>query len=40
MPKKISFEEVYSMVQNGKITDAVTVAAILKIKLMMFEGKF
>ena len=38
--KKISFEEVYSMVQNGKITDAVTVAAVLKIKLMMFEGKF
>jgi 8-oxo-dGTP pyrophosphatase MutT (NUDIX family) len=37
--KKISFEEVYTMVQNGKITDAVTVAAVLKIKLMMFEGE-
>jgi 8-oxo-dGTP pyrophosphatase MutT (NUDIX family) len=38
--KKISFEEIYSMVQNGKINDAVTVAAVLKIKLMMLEGKF
>ena len=37
--KKISFEEVYTMVQNGKITDAVTVAAVLKIKLMTLEGK-
>jgi 8-oxo-dGTP pyrophosphatase MutT (NUDIX family) len=37
--KKISFEGVYTMVQNGKITDAVTVAAVLKIKLMMLEGK-
>jgi 8-oxo-dGTP pyrophosphatase MutT (NUDIX family) len=37
--KKNSFEEVYQMVQTGKITDAVTVAAILKIKVMMLEGK-
>ena len=37
--KKKSFEEVYTMAQNGKITDAVTVAAVLKIKLMMLEGK-
>jgi 8-oxo-dGTP pyrophosphatase MutT (NUDIX family) len=37
--KKISFEEVFQMVYNGKITDAVSVAAILKIKLMMLEGR-
>jgi 8-oxo-dGTP pyrophosphatase MutT (NUDIX family) len=38
MVKKIPFDEVYQMVCNGKITDAVTVAAILKTKLMLLEG--
>jgi ADP-ribose pyrophosphatase len=37
--KKISFDEVYAMVQSGKITDALTIAAVLKIKLMMLDGK-
>jgi 8-oxo-dGTP pyrophosphatase MutT (NUDIX family) len=37
--RRISFEEVYTMVQSGKITDGVTVAAVLKTKLMMLEGK-
>jgi 8-oxo-dGTP pyrophosphatase MutT (NUDIX family) len=37
--KKIPFNEVYNMVCDGKITDAVTVAAILKVKVMMLEGK-
>lgn len=37
--KKIPFENVYRMVCDGEITDAVTVAAILKVKLMMLEGK-
>jgi len=37
--KKIPFEEVYNMVHNGTITDAVTVAAVLKIKVMMLQGK-
>lgn len=36
--KKIPFDEVYQMVQSGKITDAVTVAAILKTKLMLLDG--
>src|ERR1700761_3284757 len=36
---KIPFEEVYQMVCNGQITDAVAVAAILKVKLMLLEGK-
>lgn len=37
--KKIPFEEVYQMVKDGRITDGVSVAAVLKIKLMMMEGK-
>lgn len=36
--KKLPFDEVYQMVTEGKITDAVTVAAILKTKLMLLEG--
>ncbi len=37
--KKVPFEEVYQMVINNEITDAITVAAVLKIKLMIMEGK-
>lgn len=37
--KKLPFDEVYQMVQNGLITDAVTVAAILKTKLILLEDK-
>ena len=37
--RKISFEELYKWVCNGKVTDALTVAAVLKVKLMMAEGK-
>jgi 8-oxo-dGTP pyrophosphatase MutT (NUDIX family) len=37
--KKIPFDEVYRMVCDGEITDSVTVAAVLKIKLMQLEGK-
>lgn len=36
--KKTPFAEVYKMVNEGKITDAMSVAAIQKIKLMMNEG--
>ena len=32
--KKLQFEEAYMMVEKGIITDAMSVAAILKIKLM------
>jgi 8-oxo-dGTP pyrophosphatase MutT (NUDIX family) len=35
--KKIPFEEVFRMVQTGDITDAVTVAAIIKTKLILLE---
>jgi 8-oxo-dGTP pyrophosphatase MutT (NUDIX family) len=37
--RKISFDDVYAMVQNGKITDVITITAVLKIKLLMLEGK-
>ncbi|HRH61381.1 MAG TPA: NUDIX hydrolase [Chitinophagaceae bacterium] len=36
--KKIPFEEAYSMVRSGAITDAVAAAGILQVKLMMMEG--
>ena len=37
--KKVPFEEAYRMVENGTITDSMAVAAILKVKLMLLEGK-
>jgi 8-oxo-dGTP pyrophosphatase MutT (NUDIX family) len=37
--KKIPFEEAYTLVENGTITDAIAVAAILKVKLMLLQGK-
>lgn len=37
--KKMPFEEAYRMVEEGKITDSLSVAAILKVKLMLLQGK-
>jgi len=37
--RKIHFDELYRMVQDGSVTDSLTVAAVLKAKLMMLEGK-
>lgn len=37
--KKVPFTEVYDMVCSGEITDSITVAAVLKIRLMQLEGK-
>lgn len=37
--KKIPFEEVYQQVIAGKITDSMTVAAVLRLKIMMVERK-
>ncbi|WP_374165888.1 NUDIX domain-containing protein [Arcticibacter sp. MXS-1] len=37
--KKLPFEEAYKMVLDGKITDSVSIAAILRVKLMLLEGK-
>lgn len=37
--RKIPFEQAYQMVCNNEITDSIAVAAILKVKIMMLEGK-
>lgn len=37
--RKLPFEEVYQMVCNGEITDSMTVAAVLKVRLMIIENK-
>jgi ADP-ribose pyrophosphatase len=37
--KKLPFEEVYQMVCRSEITDAMTVAAVLKVKLWLTENK-
>lgn len=39
MLQKVSFNELYDMVQQGKITDSMTVAATLKVKLMLINGE-
>lgn len=35
---KIPFDAVYEMVNDGRITDSLTVTAVLKVKLMIIEG--
>lgn len=37
--KKVSLEEAWQMIENGVITDSMTVAAITKIKLMKVLGQ-
>ena len=37
--RKLPFAEVYNMVCNGSITDALTQLAVMKVKLMIDEGK-
>ena len=37
--KKLPFEEAYRMVESGVITDSLSVAAILKVKLMLLDGR-
>jgi 8-oxo-dGTP pyrophosphatase MutT (NUDIX family) len=36
--KKMPFEDAYRMVADGQITDSLSVAAILKLKIMKAEG--
>src|SRR5215217_6428859 len=36
--RKVPFDEVYNMVCDGRITDSMTVAAVLRAKLMLLEG--
>lgn len=35
--KKLPFEEVYHMVMRGEITDSLSIAGIMKVKLMYFS---
>lgn len=37
--RKIHFDELYELVKKGEVTDSLTVAAVLKAKLMMIENK-
>ncbi|MCH8554641.1 MAG: NUDIX hydrolase [Schleiferiaceae bacterium] len=37
--KKLPFAEVFEMVMRGEITDSMSVAAILKVKLLLDSGK-
>lgn len=37
--KKVPFEELYQMVLNGQITDSITVASVLKVKILLLENK-
>lgn len=36
--RKLPFDELYMMVMRGEIVDSLTVAAIMKVKLMLVEG--
>ncbi len=36
---KLPFEEVYQMVCRNEITDAITVAAVLRVKLLLLENR-
>ena len=37
--RKVSFDEAYRLVENGTITDSLSMAAIYKIKLMLIDGR-
>lgn len=37
--KKMPFEVAYKMIEDGQITDSITVAALLKVKIQLLQGK-
>ena len=37
--RKLPFDDAYQMVEDGTITDAITIAAIMKVKLMLADGR-
>ncbi len=37
--RRLAFDEAYRMVERGEITDSMSVAAILKVKLMLLQGQ-
>ncbi|MCB0790139.1 MAG: NUDIX hydrolase [Flavobacteriales bacterium] len=39
MVRKLSFDALYAMVDSGEITDSLTVAAVLKARLWILEGR-
>lgn len=36
--RKLPFAELYGMVQRGEVTDSLTVAAVMKVQLMLLDG--
>jgi 8-oxo-dGTP pyrophosphatase MutT (NUDIX family) len=38
MVRRVAFDEAYEMVERGEITDSMSVAAILKVKLLLATG--
>lgn len=36
--RKLPFDELYGMVVRGEVTDSLTVAAVMKVRLLMLEG--
>ncbi len=36
--RKLPFEELFQMVMRGEITDSLTIATVMKVKLMFLEG--
>ncbi|AMR31136.1 DNA mismatch repair protein MutT [Mucilaginibacter sp. PAMC 26640] len=36
---KLPFEKVYEMINSGEITDSITIAAVLKVKLLLLENR-
>jgi 8-oxo-dGTP pyrophosphatase MutT (NUDIX family) len=37
--RKLAFDDAYQMVEDGTITDSISVAAIQKVKLMLADGR-
>ncbi|HET6252449.1 MAG TPA: NUDIX hydrolase [Puia sp.] len=37
--RQLPFEEAYRMVERGDITDSISIAAILKVKLLLLQGQ-
>jgi 8-oxo-dGTP pyrophosphatase MutT (NUDIX family) len=37
--RRLPFDEAFRMVESGEITDSMSVAAILKVKLLLLQGK-
>jgi 8-oxo-dGTP pyrophosphatase MutT (NUDIX family) len=37
--RRLPFQEAYRMVEHGEITDSMSVAAILKVKLLLVQGQ-